>query len=539
MEFLIAIKDGVSSLSSKMKGALGDLNGALDAVQGASAALGPAGAVAGQAISAIGTAAKVTIGVVLGLTAAIAALVVEGAKLAIEAGEMRAKTLSALSALAGGPAAGAGMLAMIRKLRQDVPDSEQDLTRWAKSLLGAGVAAKDMDRYLRAVAGANAVVEGGGEKLVSMLAGLTEQAEGVGKLKFAIKSLAGVGISEKEFINALGMTPQAFALAKKTGKIGGTQIAEAIVKAVQGKTAGALAEQANSLSAIWGRFKEGLMQLFEGVASTPGYKAFVSGLKDLLGIFGATTASGKAMKAGITGAFGAIFGWASKVLPYVKIGIEKIIIAALKAYIALKPVVKEFIASGAATRVWNGLVSVVHAFGVAIKIVGYAILGTIRLMAGLSAAGKAFNEWVTAGPKAASALIDGLVSGISSGVARVVAAVKSLGTSVLGALTGILGIHSPSREFAKLGMMAGAGFSEGISASAKGVSASASKLGTGAAAGAKPQAPQGKVGGKSLTVNVESGAIQINGAKGDASSLTEVAVAALFERIAITQGLGA
>lgn len=62
----------------------------------------------------------------------------------------------------------------------------------------------------------------------------------------------------------------------------------------------------------------------------------------------------------------------------------------------------------------------------------------------------------------ASAMISGLVKGLASGVGEVVNGVKSLGESAIKGLKEVLGIHSPSKEFAEIGEYSAEGFALGL-----------------------------------------------------------------------------
>lgn len=59
-------------------------------------------------------------------------------------------------------------------------------------------------------------------------------------------------------------------------------------------------------------------------------------------------------------------------------------------------------------------------------------------------------------------LIQGLINGIKSMIGSAVAAVQNVASSVVSAAKGALGIHSPSKVFAELGMYTVAGFANGI-----------------------------------------------------------------------------
>lgn len=74
------------------------------------------------------------------------------------------------------------------------------------------------------------------------------------------------------------------------------------------------------------------------------------------------------------------------------------------------------------------------------------------------------KEMNDAGGNLASAIIDGMTSGIRNGVGAIGKAAKNLAKSALSAVGNFLGIHSPSKEFAKLGAFSAEGFALGLRA---------------------------------------------------------------------------
>lgn len=67
-----------------------------------------------------------------------------------------------------------------------------------------------------------------------------------------------------------------------------------------------------------------------------------------------------------------------------------------------------------------------------------------------------------AGGDLAAAIIEGMVNGLGAGIGKIVDAARNLGASALNAAKDILGIHSPSREFMKLGKFTAEGFALGL-----------------------------------------------------------------------------
>jgi tape measure domain-containing protein len=99
---------------------------------------------------------------------------------------------------------------------------------------------------------------------------------------------------------------------------------------------------------------------------------------------------------------------------------------------------------------WNGLINGI----------GAAIFWVDDFFANLRAKWDAFDFG-----ELATSIIDGLVNGIRNGITRVTGAVSELGTETLKSLKGVLGIASPSKEFAFLGEMSGEGFNQGLESS--------------------------------------------------------------------------
>lgn len=67
-----------------------------------------------------------------------------------------------------------------------------------------------------------------------------------------------------------------------------------------------------------------------------------------------------------------------------------------------------------------------------------------------------------AGGNLASAIIEGMAKGLANGVGVIVNKAKNLASSALNAAKGVLGIHSPSKEFEKIGNYVNDGFRKGL-----------------------------------------------------------------------------
>lgn len=87
------------------------------------------------------------------------------------------------------------------------------------------------------------------------------------------------------------------------------------------------------------------------------------------------------------------------------------------------------------------------------------------------------EEMNAAGRNVASAIISGMASGLTGGVSAVVTAAKNVATSALNSAKKLLGIASPSKEFAKLGAWSSEGFAIGITKTADVAAVAAENLG--------------------------------------------------------------
>ena len=560
IEFVLKLVDEVTGPAKEMSKRFTELGDKVTELHGRIAESEGGLLEAAGGIGALGTAALAGAGAVVGLGVAFAGLTAEGAHLALEAVGLKEKTLAAFSALAGGEEAGAATLKMVRELGRSVPQTEAELTQWAKTMLGAGVSADDLQKNLKAVAGAQALV-GGGEKALSVITRLNEAGAKGSKVKFSTSMLAGTGVTEEELMKQLGMTPKQLELAKKQGTLTGKQLSDALVNVLATKGAGPVEAQTLELSAQWAKLKDNFMHLFEDVDVGP----FLEAIKSLFSVFDQAKPSGQAMKSGITTALNGVFKILAMIIPKVRTFFLEMIVFGLKAYIAIKPLWTGFVAFWKAHNGSAILLTILKGLGIAIGVVvgafaimlgvgvavagmfsaiGVAVVAAVGLVIGLipKAIG-ALADFGSAAIDAAKNFISGLVDGIKNGAGIVIDAVKNLGSSMLGGIKGILGIHSPSVEMMKLGKHAGGGFAAGVEAANDNVGAAAGGLSAAAAGGVASgvggaPAPAPSSGGGGVTVTLEAGAIQINGASGSATDLTETAVTLMFERIALTQGLG-
>lgn len=507
-------------------------------------------------------------------------------EMAIEAGESVHRLTTAFGALeGGGEEAGAAVLSMLRDLEKQVPENEATLASWTRQLQGAGVT--DLGKLrdsVKAVAGAEALVEGGGQRMLMVLENLNEAAVKGTKMRFNVSQLAGTGLSERDVLAQLGMTPKQIELARKQGTLTGTQIADAMVKALAAKGAKPLEAEMTEVSSVMAKGRDLATRLFEGVSAEP----LAEGLRDLFSIFDTAQPSGDVLKATIGGAFRMIFEVAGRVFTLVKNGLLHMIIWGLEAAIALKHLRKWFAEDfpnalhkwepalvGAAAFVTTllipSIVSAAAAVGAwAVTAIPAAIVATGAWIASMAAAAIAtlaatwpllaiaagvalvavgiyelvkhwdqvkdfFVHLATGAWDAAKSFVDGLVNGIRDGVGGAVDAVKHLGHNVMAAVKDAFKLGSPSRLMFEAGVNVSKGMALGIEAG----SGHVEQAGAGLSTAALPDAGSGG-GGRSVTVNLGGVTVHIDASSAttpqQTAEIVEEGLFSLAERIALMMG---
>ena len=486
--------------------------------------------------------------------------------MALEARERVEMWTASFGALSGeGEEAGAHMLAAVRQVANEVPQAEANVVSWARELAAAGVTDMTALREsLRGIASAEALVEGGGERVRSILGRLNEASIKGTKIKFNIAQLAGTGLSEQDMMNALGMSPRQLELAKKQGTLTGTEIADAMVKALNVKGAKPLETQMSQLPALFQKARDNAMRLFEGVDASP----LIEGLREFFSVFDTAQPSGTVMKDAIGGAFTFIFRVAGRVFSWLKDAFLHLMIWGLQAAIFIKPIAREFVHWLAAHDAVNILVTAlkglgivlgsIAAFFVAVVVVGAAFAGMLSA-AGLAVVGfvayviglvpkigEAFGDLYYKIVQVGVGFVQGFVDGIKSGVGLVVDAVKNLGSAAWNGLKNALGIHSPSTLMLQAGLQTSEGFAQGmtrgegrVEQASIGMSMAAVVPGRDGARGASG-ADASSGGGRSTTVNLGGVTISINASHATSPAehrqIVEEELASLAERLALMIG---
>ena len=494
---------------------------------------------------------------------AIAGTVVEVYKM----GAARAQIEATFTALGAGKVAGDKVVSMLDDLSGVLPYTRGEMSAWAKTMMSAGITdLPRLEQATKAAAASSAIMGDQSGKTGDKIAGMVVEFQDAIRMRQGISDLRmelrGTGVTSDEVATSLGVTEKQLQAMAASGR-NLSKIGDAIQDSIIKKGIAPMQKMSASWDTISKKLHENIARIFEGIAGTEGFKQFANSMQVLVGVFGQATESGKGMQSEMTGLFDTVLRSAAGVVEDLAIAVIYARIEWLEFRIAIKPVVKaigevidtfkemfvvkdEITGATESTQFFSdamlGLKSVLVAIAV---VIGGFVFGVILIGATLSAlvgiiarfageAWAAFAEWVSSAWSIGSDFVSGLWEGIKQGWASMIAKVKGLVDMLPAAVKTALGIHSPSRVMAAIGLSVADGMAVGIDKGSPRVEGATRGLSSVAVSGAaKGAAPSPAKGG--LVINV--GGIVIGGGGADMMRLTEDAVVSLFERVALTQGM--
>lgn len=512
----------------------------------------------GKALDAVGgVALKVAAGLAAA-TVAMGALVLKGVELALSASDAKGDMILLFDSLGDGALTGQQAIAMFDALGAKTGQTREHLAKTAQAFAAMGVTGVDqLERLTLAAVSASEMAKGGGEAFELMYKKIAA-AQATGQaLKIPLKglgSLADMGLKVDDVAKQMGISAAQLGSQLGKGTVNAKAFGEALQKSLIEKGAGRVADAATDLTNTWARAKENIGKFFEDIDTGP----FLAELAKVFGLLDQGSDTGKVLKVAIGGFFKEVFAVLTQLLPVARDFLVGLVTWGLKAYIALKPMVdtmRELAASGAGQMAIEGLTTALKLMAIAAGVVlvtvgglaalGVAtaaalgeIVGAVAALAGLVIS--TLTGWAVTANEMGANFVKGLVAGITAGASSVVSAVQGLASAASSAFTNALDMHSPSRLMADHGANIGAGVAVGVEASAGDVEAASSGMASAAVAGVEGASSGGggAPAGGGVTVTIEPGAIVIQGGSGESvSELTEQAVAMIFERIALAQGL--
>lgn len=559
-----AKKGSIASLGDKLRGSVtkqrelaqaeldvaNEAKSAQDGIKGLSSALSAAGPYVMAAVAALAL-----------LGGALAAALVAGASLSVEAAKFKKDTTAALKSALGTEAAAASTFREIRKISDEIGITEAKAQKLGLSLLDAGVARNDLGDAIKSIALLEKVR---GEQAAGKIEELIKKSAAAGSFKFDEGALEGSGLKKADVLGELAKR-----LKKDTATIE-AELKAGTIKAADGIAAvnSALATKLGGSAGLMGledavgKFKEKISRLFEDVDTGP----FFELVSDIAALFDEASISGTALKFLATEIFSGLFRVARAVFPYIKVAILELVIIALKLYIAAKPIVATIKELFGVASEGDALAKMVRTIvgllaGVAITVTflvglflawnaaiafgfGYLLTKLAEADAAIrNGLGAAF-QWLKsllsteAGGGIAAALIDGLVAGLTGGGSRVIQALVAVGRGAIAGVKGVLGIASPSKVMQEMGGYTAEGFAMGVedgTADTRGALEAAVSPSTLA-----PAAPAASSGGGAQVVFAE-GSIVIHAGGASAGELVEMLAAHLADKLEeiLMQGGGA
>lgn len=246
---------------------------------------------------------------------------------------------------------------------------------------------------------------------------------------------------------------------------------------VKARLGGIAAKQMLSLGVQTEKLKESFDALFNGLK----IEGFLGALNSITQLFSQNTETGRALKILMQGIVQPLINGLEKVAPIVKRFFQGMVIGALIFGIAilkvrnwlrdtfkdssfLKGMDLTKLALYAGVAAVAALIAVVTALALALTLAAAPLIITATLIYGLYKVGKKLFDWWNSVDWSGlgTSIWQGIVNGIKSGAGWVINAVQNLGAKAWKAFKDKLGIASPSKVFAKLGLALPQGVQAGV-----------------------------------------------------------------------------
>lgn len=376
--------------------------------------------------------------------------------------------------------------------------TDGQLKSFGIQLSRAGYAGEDFKRAIGGVIDMAAKSE-------NALAGASSAVELLSRMNLkgglSSRELVSAGISPVKLYarlaGELGIGVKAVEEQLQQGKIKASVLREAFYAELvkPGKNLGdAGVAMANTFEAKLTKVKDIIPNLFEELERSQGLKGITAGLSHLVEVLDPSAPAGKKIIAGLE----KLLNWFGKFVQ--EIDFDKL---SDRVVTAMQVIEKAVEYGAVAFEVLSGPVRWMWAFNEALVGI-YDYMGDLFRQIFDVVAGVATTIY-DAAAGIGSALWDGLKGGLIRGIGPVIDTIQSFGGQIIGSLKDVLGIQSPSKVFAKLGLQTAEGFQLGIDAGVPDVSNTVEQ-----AFGAPPAAPAGggASGGGARSISIER--IEVN-----------------------------
>lgn len=482
-------------------------------------------------VPGLGQLAAAAIKVAGAFAAMTAGLIQAGAELAIEATLGKLAMVSMFAALGGGQKVGEETEEMLSSLSDQIGITKDTLAPFTRAFMAMGIEGTEaLKKVTLAAISAQAIMGDPAaahafENLTKKIQIAAETGHGLKIPEKGLKSLAEMGLRVDDVAKRLNVDAHTLSAQLKAGTVNAVAFGEALQDALIAKGAGPLDRMGKSLGNLKKIFGQSIEDLFEDMG--PAIEPFLEKVGQLLNLFSQSEESGRTMKSALGGAFTYIFEVATESIVPIGNFFLDLEYYSIRAYtlikshwLSIKMVFADIQPGLDALRISF------EAIGHVLDTIGKADAAFDRLKVmlggGLRDVGKAGG----------GSLAEGLADGIADGGKKVSGAAAGLGQEAKGGVTDALQIHSPSRVGFQIGGQLGEGVALGMNASQPQIGQSARDMGNAAVPGADG-------GGKGGSTSVQGGihiTIQAPDGVTHASELTEVGLALVFERLALSQG---
>ena len=437
------MRAAISSLAS------GDVTGAIagvtDTVSALAKSLDLIAPGLGQVVSAV-------VSIVGGLAGAFTGAITSLVKFSIASTEAKTASLAQWSAMGAGIITGEEVDSMLDKLRDSTGLTKDALGPLASEFLRMGITGQEaLEGLTVAAASAEAVVKGGGQAFATLFQKVDAAAQTGSKLVLPFgklqKSLIAAGLNVSDLAKQMGITEAALTSGLKAGTIDARKFGDAMTEAATKKGASPMATLANSAANLGKLLEEYLGDLFEDLGDD--VAPFMAAVREAFGVLSSASPLGQSLKATIGDAMHSIFATLTKLVPVAREAFWTLVVWALKAYIAIAPIVfriRDAITSAAGMKVLSNIgTAVLTAF----KAVGIALAVVVGVIATIMVVSVAVGVaiWnviatiVNAGI-AAGAFVGRVIASVVAAVAGVISWVSGINDRIRGALQPIFDVMS-------------------------------------------------------------------------------------------------
>lgn len=330
-------ESSIGSLTSK----LGEMTSASGGAAGSLGGLGAAAGPVGMAISAMAVAATLAVAAVVALADATYKLTVFSLD-TVNANDRMRTSFEAL----GGAGSGNKIIALVDELGEKLPQSRTELAGWTREIEKMGVTdIGEIKNELVATASAQAILgETGAASYEKISRKVHDAIDAHHALKITSKeltrtlgdNLAGVAAGK------LGLTLGELEKKLKAGTVDAAQFGAALSVTLRERGSGPLEAMGNSLSTLREKAGEAFAHLFDGINTKP----LTDALRGLIALGDQGAPSGQAIRAGLVPTMNTLIALFGSALHAAGIFFLKMEIGALRAYIAIQPLLSALKAIG-------------------------------------------------------------------------------------------------------------------------------------------------------------------------------------------------